>query len=358
MITNFENILNDTITKVMREEIDNEVVNKAERGIFPDHLWDKLDEVGVMTVCIPENNGGAGFSIKDAFNIIRIAGKYTAPIPLAETLVGNWMLHQSGIKIGSGPLSIASPKHSHNIKFTEGQKDSLINGNAKRVPFGRYVNRMIVFGRDRNNEAMISVIDSSQIELSNGRNLAGEARDDIHLKEVYVSKNNYKKISEENLKEFDRILTLTRVCLMAGALEKVMEMTIRYAKEREQFGRPIGKFQAIKQQLAVMASQVSSAITATEYAIDSLNGKLNLESEVMVAKVRVGEAVGIVAPIAHQVHAAIGFTYEHPLHHCTRRLWSWRDECGSESEYALKLGRSILENSANSLWSIITLSKC
>jgi len=76
--------------------------------------------------------------------------------------------------------------------------------------------------------------------------------------------------------------------------------------------------------------------------------------EVAVAKVRVGEAAGNGAAIAHQVHGAMGFTYEHSLHHSTRRLWAWREEFGNETLWAGRLGRLIAEHGAGELWPFIT----
>jgi len=76
--------------------------------------------------------------------------------------------------------------------------------------------------------------------------------------------------------------------------------------------------------------------------------------DVAVAKVRVGEAAGNGAAIAHQVHGAMGFTYEHSLHHSTRRLWAWREEFGNEAVWAARLGRMVAERGADGLWPFIT----
>ena len=69
---------------------------------------------------------------------------------------------------------------------------------------------------------------------------------------------------------------------------------------------------------------------------------------------RGGEAAGTGAAIAHQVHGAMGFTYEHSLHHATRRLWSWREEFGNEAVWAARLGRMVAERGADGLWPFIT----
>ena len=78
------------------------------------------------------------------------------------------------------------------------------------------------------------------------------------------------------------------------------------------------------------------------------------ELALAAAKIRAGEAAGAVAEIAHQVHGAIGFTHEHSLHRLTRRLWSWRDEFGTESHWSRELGRTVMAAGADTLWPTIT----
>jgi len=79
---------------------------------------------------------------------------------------------------------------------------------------------------------------------------------------------------------------------------------------------------------------------------------------VAAAKLRAGEAGQIVAALAHQVHGAIGFTDEHSLHHFTKRLWSWRDEFGTERDWSRALGKAALKGgpagSDDSFWSFVT----
>jgi len=146
---------------------------------------------------------------------------------------------------------------------------------------------------------------------------------------------------------------MARAAQMAGALEACLLQSVRYATERKQFGRPIGSFQAIQQNLAVLAGHVAAAGIAAESAFRAAE-RGDARFEVAVAKVRAGEAAGIGAGIAHQTHGAIGFTYEHSLHFATRRLWSWRAEFGSESAWARELGRAVAARGADALWSDLT----
>jgi acyl-CoA dehydrogenase len=125
-----------------------------------------------------------------------------------------------------------------------------------------------------------------------------------------------------------------------------------------QFGRPIGRFQAVQQQLALAAAEVAAASAAASAAarVATADGMLAASTRfaVAAAKARTGEAAGEVARIAHQVHGAIGFTREHDLRLLTTRLWAWRDEDGSEAEWQEWLGGAALEAGADGLWPLIT----
>jgi acyl-CoA dehydrogenase len=140
---------------------------------------------------------------------------------------------------------------------------------------------------------------------------------------------------------------------MAGALETILEMTVEYAQQRVQFGRPIGKFQAVGQQIAVLAGEVAAAGRAADDAVAAA-GCGEAPRAIAIAKARVGEAAGKCAEISHQVHGAIGFSYEYALHRFTRRLWSWRDEFGPESYWQAELGRSVAQRGADNLWAFLS----
>ncbi|MDP7547849.1 MAG: acyl-CoA dehydrogenase family protein, partial [Alphaproteobacteria bacterium] len=123
------------------------------------------------------------------------------------------------------------------------------------------------------------------------------------------------------------------------------------ANDRTQFGKPIGKFQAVQQELARMAGEAAAAgaaVEAASRAADRVGCKAGFE--MAVAKIRASEAASIVASIAHQTHGAMGHSYEHALHFATRRLWSWRAEFGSETYWSETLGRSLASHGGAALW--------
>ena len=143
---------------------------------------------------------------------------------------------------------------------------------------------------------------------------------------------------------------LMRSIQMAGALERVRDLTVQYAAERRQFGRPLNRFQAVQQQLAELAGQVALAGAAVDAAVeDPLSGKY-----VAAAKVLTGAMAGRAAAIAHQVHGALGFTHEHHLHQWTLKLWAWRDEFGTESAWSEALGYRLARTGGDRLWEVVT----
>ncbi len=106
----------------------------------------------------------------------------------------------------------------------------------------------------------------------------------------------------------------------------------------------------------MLAGQVAAAGLAAETAIADLASPSRLVRSAAIAKIRCGEAAGISASIAHQVHGAIGITYEHSLHFATRRLWSWRAEFGSESDWARRIGDAAARDGQDEFWPALTRS--
>ena len=143
----------------------------------------------------------------------------------------------------------------------------------------------------------------------------------------------------------------------AGALEAILDMTVRYSNERVAFERPIAKFQAVQHNLARLAGEVSAAMTAAYSAADAI-ARANAFDDVVfleatAAKIRSAEAAQEGAAIAHQVHGAIGFTNEHILHRYTLRMLSWRDDFGNESYWAAALGNKIAARGVEEFWPLV-----
>ncbi len=308
-------LLIDTAERIFADHCDKTVLDAAERGEFPESLWKVVRENGFHELAMADS----GVDLKDAFAVLRVAGRHALPLPMAEILLANrWLQNASELTV---------------IGRLEG-------GRIADVPWAQAAQR--VLGIDWDSGAGVSAPVSAEA-IETDRNVAAEPRDNLPAADA----------TQLGLNEpaFE-MLALGRVAAMAGCLERILELSLQYASEREQFGRPISKFQAIQHNLAVVAGEVAAASRAADAAIDALEGD-RFALEVAAAKARVGEAAGIVAESAHQVHGAMGFTHEHQLHHFTRRVWAWRDEYGNEAFWQQRLGQHLAGIGADKVWDFL-----
>jgi acyl-CoA dehydrogenase len=145
--------------------------------------------------------------------------------------------------------------------------------------------------------------------------------------------------------------------MIAGAAQSTLDVTVRHAGERHQFGRPIAAFQAVQQQIAYAAGETAAASSAADSAVNAcVRGLPTAPAHLAatVAKARAGLAAGTVAAVAHQVHGAIGITHEHALRFRTTRLWSWRDEWASDTDCMREFTAAAVAAGEDGLWPLLT----
>jgi len=345
-------LLQDSARRLFAGHCDQNLLARAEAGEWPEGLWRAIEEAGFAAALVPEAAGGSGVGMADGLGVLRVAAGSCAPVPLAETMMANWLLATSGLHVEAGAHSIAPVTPHDGFALEREASGWRLSGHAAHVPWAHQARVIAVLALARG-EPMVVRLPREQHTPVPGRNLAGEPRDHISV-DVRVPQEAVAEaprgFGAEQLALFG---AATRTILIAGALAEVLDMTVRYAQERVQFGRPIGKFQAIQQNLAVLAGQAAAASAAADLVQEAAaNGFTALT--IAAAKARAGEAASVGAAIAHQVHGAIGFTQEHRLNHCTRRLWSWRDEFGSEAIWNRRVGEIAAKAGGEQLWATIT----
>ena len=344
-------ILGDVVTRLFTERVTKDLLESAETGAWPDALWQAVEENGLTWPLVPESKGGAGGTWADAFVVARAAGRHAVPLPIVETIVGSWLLSASGLDVPSGPLTLAPVHRDERLRLARAGNAWRLSGAAARVPWGRAAGHVVVV-TEADGRTMVALAARGAVEVKADRNLAREPRDTLVFEQtpVVAAAPAGRDVPTQATFLYG---ALARSAQMAGGLDYLLRQASQYATERRQFGKPIGSFQVIQQNLAVLAGHAAAAGTAAANAFGAAD-RGDAAFEIAVAKVRVGEAAGLGASIAHQVHGAIGFTYEHALQFTTRRLWSWRAEFGSESDWAVDLGRSVAERGADALWPHLT----
>ena len=217
--------------------------------------------------------------------------------------------------------------------------------------------RQIVVVVDGDEKSQVLEFDVDQVAITPHVNLAGEPWDTVTFDKA-VPKCFADLEEGTDASSAQALGALVRCVQSAGAMSAALELTIQYSMERVQFGRPIAKFQALQHSVAAFAGQVAAINAAADSAAEAVAFGDVIDHaawvEVATAKTRLEEAVNTGAAVAHQVHGAMGFTYEHRLHHLTRRLWSWRDEYGSDAVWSIRLGEEVLQWGAEGLWPSIT----
>ena len=150
-----------------------------------------------------------------------------------------------------------------------------------------------------------------------------------------------------------RAMALARSGQIAGAISSALNLSIEYTRQRQQFGKPLAAFQAIQQQLAVLAEEAAASRAAAAAAARAAD-RGEAVFEIASAKLRCNIAAGQAASIAHQVHGAIGFTMEYDLQKFTRPLWMWRSEYGNDRHWADVIGKLAASRGADGFWPGLT----
>jgi acyl-CoA dehydrogenase len=315
-----------------------------------DRDWAAVEDAGLTLSLVPEDMGGFGMEMLDALLIVRSVGIFVLPLPLPETMIANWLMSHASIIPRSGVFSIATGDGKDRLQITRNGNGWRVSGILHRVPWARRVDGVVALADDGNRVARIP---RSGLQVEDGENLAAEPRDTVTV-DVSLGESEIGMLPcTDDLSYLRRAGAAVRSIAIAGALTRLLEMTTQYAVDRVQFGKSIGKFQAIQQYLAVLAGQTAAAGVAADIAAEALSTTLS-PLHVAIAKVRTAEAVGVATSIAHQIHGAIGITQEYGLHKITRRLWSWRDEFGGDVEWAKVIGRQVVSASGEEMWPMVT----
>ncbi len=289
------------------------------RGQECDTIWPRLEAAGFGLLLLPQAGDGFGGDWGDLAAVMRLAGKHALSAPLGEHIIARRLLHDARIAAeGIVTLDDGGP-----------------------VPWGRC------------GQAVTSAAQGLFLATgtsAKGASAAGEPRDRMAFawsdaKSLAVSAN------------LSALISFLRVCQTAGALDAVLELAIDHCRQREQFGRQLSKFQAVQQSIALLAMEaaaVNCAAQGAAAAIDRFGYGGEASFEIGAAKLRANTAIKVGSAIAQQVHGAIGFTQDYPLHELTRRMMGWRSEGGNDAFWSAHLGEQALRWGAAGLWDQLT----
>lgn len=312
-------------------------------------LWEQVEELGIPLILAAEEAGGLGGGWEDALVVLQALGRYSVALPVAEAMLAVRLLGSAGLELPSGTCGVA-PRTVGTLSRNQQTGGWRFSGELREVPWGTALDHIVAVVELQNEVHVLVLPQAAAMEIRSRQNLAGEPRDTLVFDQVEAVVAPSQAVEATSLWDFCALL---RVGQMAGALETALSRSVQYAQERNQFGKPIGKFQAVQQQLALFGNEAAAVACAARAACRAAD-RLNPTFEIAAAKLRANLAVNVGTSIAHQVHAAIGFTHEYDLRHSTQRLWAWRTEFGNDRFWSERLGGAIAAAGPHAFWTDIT----
>ncbi|MDV7241884.1 MULTISPECIES: acyl-CoA dehydrogenase family protein [Rhodococcus] len=306
---------------------------------YSSEAWDLLGESGLTLLTTPESAGGSGGGITEAALMLDRTGYHALPAPLFETdLLASWLLGLHGTDASSAPMTAVQ------VDWSPGDLRAgkiVLN----RVPWGQIASDILVAG-----DRFVGRIRTADAKIEPVGDLVGE-----HYADASVSVETLEVVptSTDTRSEYLTRGAWARSEQICGALERILDLGIAHVTERHQFGRPIGKFQAVQELISRSAGLVTTAKAATAHAA-AVVAQEGFDADgsriaVSIAKIQAGRAATVVSRDIHQAHGAIGFTLDHQLRHFTTRALAWNRDFGTPTQWSKELGRRAL-GSGMSVW--------
>ena len=325
-----ESVLYDALDRLLSDTSTPQAVREIEAGGSSQDLWQSIIESGFPDAMISESSGGAGLGLSDAFPLFFLCGRHALPMPLAQTMVARSICALNGVTIPDEPITIAPMQVTHSGDTID----------CRNVPFGKVARWVLVSNTGSSESPTHMLLPASDATLTQ-TGVNGTLQAHLCWKTPLSSGVALKRSGP-----WLEVAAAITAALMAGAMESVLRTTVRYAGERVQFGQPIGKFQAVQQQLSVLAELATASRIAAELGCRETTPGTPHALSAAVAKARASEAAGTIVSIAHGVHAAMGITAEYDLQLYTRRLIEWRTDYGSAGYWNRRVGDAVLSSDA------------
>ncbi|MDF1670066.1 MAG: acyl-CoA/acyl-ACP dehydrogenase [Roseovarius sp.] len=347
-------IIQATSDRIFTDHLDAPLRRKVESGTWPQDLWQELEASGLLDALIGEDPDAPFDGLANAATVLRSAGGHAVPVPIAETLAARWFAASCGLDLENGAAAVLPTGLTSRFVATRQGETLMISGSDRRVPWLSMIGQAVVMAESDVGPvaAIVGITDTMREDRTS---IASEPVSSVRMDAVKTA--NWAALPPEDsisLADVPRILALLRSVMMVGAAEETVSLTVKYAGEREQFGRPIGKFQAVQQNLALLTAETAASAAIVDAAVADMarHGQWGGLGDAACARIRLMS--GEISRITHQVHGAIGFTQEYELHELTRRLYAWRDDYGSANAWTGQLGAQALAAGRRGLWPLVT----
>lgn len=340
-LTEEQKLLKESARNFLSRECPRDLVRTLEEGReFPPELWRKMIDLGWTGLIIPVEYGGSGASFLDLAILFEEIGYHICPSPLFATVVlGALPVMAWGTpgqkedllpKIAGGErimtLAVDEPgayRRAASIatKASAAGDGFVIDGTKLFVPDADRADLLLCAARTGGDEEDITLFivekDAPGITVTPLQTLTGDRQFEVVFSGVPVGKERI--LGEPDrawpiVEDIQRKATVVLCAEMIGGAQAVMDMSLEYARERTQFNRPIGSFQAIQHHFANMLADISGSRYLFLKAAWKISEGRDASMDAAMAKARVGEAYRRVTILGHQIFGGIGFTKEHDMY--------------------------------------------
>jgi alkylation response protein AidB-like acyl-CoA dehydrogenase len=362
-----QEMLRETLRALLAEQCPPAVVRAMEDDAsgFPPELWKQLAELGLAGLLIPEAHGGGGQGPLEGVILHEELGRVLAPVPhLPSAVLAAGAIQAGGSdaqraewlpRLASGEAILApawlEPEGGYGPRGIEARAEAAgagfrLGGSKRHVPFARAATRLLVLARTGDAETAVDLFlvepDAAGVELVQERSLGGDCQYRVELCDVALPAEARIGGAASGWASWEA--AMGDACLLAaaqavGGAERALELTVQYAKDRHQFGKPLGAFQAIAHYLADAQTRVDGARTLVwEAAWARAGGRASGQQLVPMAKLFACRTFRDLTAMAQQVFGGVGFTVEYDIQLYFRRAkqlqLSWWDERALEERIA------------------------
>jgi alkylation response protein AidB-like acyl-CoA dehydrogenase len=332
--------LRDSIRTVLTKESPISLARAVvEDGVSTAPLWNTFAELGWPALTVPEGVGGIGLGAVEAGILAEELGRVVTPgpllptvtqfVPVARAFGADEVLAAVAAGEARATVAIAEATGSYALRdvATTARRDGseiVLRGNKRFVMAGNDVDLVAVIARDGDALGAV-IIPADALTVTPMTTLdSTRALVDVQFDDVRVSASSAFGFAAGSADALEAALGEATVAIaleMVGTAQTIFDVTLDYAKQREQFGVPIGSFQAVKHAFADMAVALERA-RATAYfaALTLAEADARWPRAVSVAKVAAGDCQRLLAQKGIQLHGGIGYTWEHDMHLYVRRM--------------------------------------
>lgn len=327
-------------------------------------VWATLEETGLARLTGPEDAGGSEAGWLEAAAVLGEAAATGTPLPLLEhDLLAGWLRDTAGLPgpASTAPATSGSATSSAGADAATSATGPVLSTAAEVVAPARAVTvpwlpaaASVVVLDSSGTTPQVYEIAAADLTFEEREAVGGEPQAVVVLPTGVAGAVD---VPAEVAEEFRYRGALGRAVQIAGAAEAISQLCVEHVTTRVQFGRAIGKFQAVQQLVTDVASEAALTRTIVDRAVLTVaeRGVLDPASQFLIAaaKACAGGAAEVIVRNAHQIHGAIGTTLEHSLQRLTRPVVGWRREFGSTAEWEVRLEAYVLEDGAD-LWELVT----